>query len=272
MKTPGGPYAKLGVVAVAGVAVLGWVRQPEPLESRERIRTVILPAQVDAAGPPVVRELALPGDSVAESKAESVAAAPRATVAERLPRADAAAAAPRRRAAEPAPRVPVLKQREPQPRELPPAPRAKPENGRHEAAAEPAAPAAATTARRDPELRQRPTLEEELEIEEGRTARRSGATVRNDPDDAEIADTHPVTVPRREPRSRRGSAILIGGGAAAGAAIGAISGGRKGALIGAIAGGAGGYVYDRMRGRGRVNDPHGTISTARRYGTANYLP
>jgi hypothetical protein len=47
-------------------------------------------------------------------------------------------------------------------------------------------------------------------------------------------------------RSKLESAAIIGGGAAAGAAIGGIAGGGKGAAIGAIAGGAGGLVYDRM--------------------------
>lgn len=42
------------------------------------------------------------------------------------------------------------------------------------------------------------------------------------------------------------SAAIIGGGAAAGAAIGGLSGGRKGAGIGALVGGAGGLIYDRM--------------------------
>lgn len=38
--------------------------------------------------------------------------------------------------------------------------------------------------------------------------------------------------------------LLIGGGAAGGAGIGAIAGGKKGAAIGASAGGVGGLVYD----------------------------
>jgi hypothetical protein len=47
-------------------------------------------------------------------------------------------------------------------------------------------------------------------------------------------------------RSTGERAAIIGGGAAAGAAIGGLAGGGKGAAIGAITGGAGGYVYDRM--------------------------
>src|SRR5262245_40653677 len=38
--------------------------------------------------------------------------------------------------------------------------------------------------------------------------------------------------------------IIIGGGAAAGAGIGAIAGGKKGAAIGAISGGVAGLIYD----------------------------
>jgi ABC-type Fe3+-hydroxamate transport system substrate-binding protein len=46
-------------------------------------------------------------------------------------------------------------------------------------------------------------------------------------------------------RSTKKSIAIVGGSAAAGAAIGALAGGGKGAAIGAIAGGAGGLVYDR---------------------------
>jgi hypothetical protein len=42
------------------------------------------------------------------------------------------------------------------------------------------------------------------------------------------------------------SAIIVGGGAAAGAAIGGMAGGGKGAAIGALAGGGAGLIYDRM--------------------------
>ena len=42
------------------------------------------------------------------------------------------------------------------------------------------------------------------------------------------------------------SAAIVGGGAAAGAVIGALAGGGKGAAIGALAGGGSGLVYDRL--------------------------
>lgn len=53
----------------------------------------------------------------------------------------------------------------------------------------------------------------------------------------------------KESRSTGEKAAIIGGGAAAGAAIGGLAGGGKGALIGAAAGGAGGYIYDRVTGK-----------------------
>jgi hypothetical protein len=56
-------------------------------------------------------------------------------------------------------------------------------------------------------------------------------------------------------RSKKKSTAIIGGSAAAGAAIGALAGGGKGAGIGAIAGGAGGLIYDRKtaKKKERVN-------------------
>ena len=45
-------------------------------------------------------------------------------------------------------------------------------------------------------------------------------------------------------RSWEKEALIIGGGAGAGAAIGAVAGGKKGAAVGATAGGIGGLIYD----------------------------
>lgn len=66
-----------------------------------------------------------------------------------------------------------------------------------------------------------------------------------------VAD-RPATVRRevvrtyKQPRSTKKSALIIGGSAGTGAAIGAIAGGGKGAAIGALSGGAAGFIYDRL--------------------------
>ena len=50
--------------------------------------------------------------------------------------------------------------------------------------------------------------------------------------------------PRANKRSWEKEALIIGGGAGAGTAIGALAGGKKGAGVGAAAGGVGGLIYD----------------------------
>lgn len=59
----------------------------------------------------------------------------------------------------------------------------------------------------------------------------------------EVSTSTPQPVIKQ--RSKKKSALIVGGSAAAGAAIGALAGGGKGAGIGAIAGGISGLVYDR---------------------------
>jgi hypothetical protein len=59
-----------------------------------------------------------------------------------------------------------------------------------------------------------------------------------------IVATRPV--PQRAKRSWEKEALIIGGSAGAGTAIGALAGGKKGAAVGAAAGGVGGLIYDLM--------------------------
>jgi hypothetical protein len=51
-----------------------------------------------------------------------------------------------------------------------------------------------------------------------------------------------VETPKK--RTLKKSAMIVGGSAGAGAAIGAVSGGKKGAAIGAVSGGVAGLIYD----------------------------
>ena len=65
----------------------------------------------------------------------------------------------------------------------------------------------------------------------------------------ELARSPAIVETRLEPqrtnkRSWEKEALIIGGSAGAGTAIGALAGGKKGAGVGAAAGGVGGLIYD----------------------------
>lgn len=64
------------------------------------------------------------------------------------------------------------------------------------------------------------------------------AASNNNPQDDSYGEPH-------KGRSLAKSALIVGGGAGTGAAVGALVGGGKGAAIGALAGGGAGLVYDR---------------------------
>jgi hypothetical protein len=59
----------------------------------------------------------------------------------------------------------------------------------------------------------------------------------------DVVQTRPAPA-RANKRSWEKEALIIGGSAGAGTAIGAIAGGKKGAGVGAVAGGVGGLIYD----------------------------
>jgi hypothetical protein len=69
-------------------------------------------------------------------------------------------------------------------------------------------------------------------------------------DRTDYAAREPRVVTKR--RSFGHSAAIVGGGAGAGAVIGALAGGGKGAGIGALAGGGAGFIYDRLTHKKRV--------------------
>lgn len=60
-----------------------------------------------------------------------------------------------------------------------------------------------------------------------------------------IVQRRPATE-RANGRSWEKEALIIGGSAGAGTAIGALAGGKKGAAVGAAAGGVGGLIYDLL--------------------------
>ena len=74
-------------------------------------------------------------------------------------------------------------------------------------------------------------------------------TVRKYAEGGGVATTpaRPRRVVKERPLSH--SVAIVGGGAGAGAAIGALAGGGKGAGIGALSGGAAGLIYDRLTHR-----------------------
>ena len=63
-----------------------------------------------------------------------------------------------------------------------------------------------------------------------------------------VSNPAPATTARvsqkQKNRSFQKEALIVGGSAGAGAAIGAVAGGKKGAALGAVSGGVAGLVYD----------------------------
>lgn len=59
-----------------------------------------------------------------------------------------------------------------------------------------------------------------------------------------VPEAAPVASSPEKKRTWQKEALIVGGSAGAGAAIGAVAGGKKGAAIGAVSGGVAGLVYD----------------------------
>jgi hypothetical protein len=59
-----------------------------------------------------------------------------------------------------------------------------------------------------------------------------------------VVEARAEPAPAKKKRSWEREALIIGGSAGAGTAIGALAGGKKGAGVGAAAGGVGGLIYD----------------------------
>lgn len=185
----------IGIAALAVIAALGWIRQPQPASAPEGVSRAVYgePAPMQTYSDIVPAELG------------PVEATP-------------PAAPYRARRLEPRPSEPT-----------------RAESGRHEVASTPA----------EPELRRRPTEPVHAPVENQPADANEG-----EPYKPEIRDRAPApVVAQKRGRTTKERALIIGGSAAAGAAIGAVAGGGKGAAIGAIAGGAGGYIYDRVTGR-----------------------
>ena len=224
-------FTKYGIVALAGIAVLGWVREPEkhqpsgssvsatyPTGSLESRSTFYPPSAVGG-----VAGTELPGDN---------------------PGSDASVASPP--TIEPTRRSPIAVDQRPSAVAETPV-QAPVNSGRHEGP-QPVEDGVVTRSR-DPR-QERPEVSGETERVVLRSERPNddGAPMpRVDRSDDTRAQTAPV-VGKKERSTARSAAIIVGT-AVAGAAIGAATGRGKGAAIGAISGIAGGYVYDRMTRR-----------------------
>jgi hypothetical protein len=225
---------KYGIAALAGIAVLGWVREPEkhqssgpsvsatsPAGSAESRSTFYPPSPVAD----VVGRGELPGNNPGSAHANDTERKMDSPVASTLPLERRKRIDPRTSAVVKTPaQAPV-------------------NSGRHEGPQ--ALEDGVVTRSREPrqvpsEVRQA----SERRVPPSERPQDDGLTPRADRIDETRAQTQPVMAKKQ--RSTARSAAIILGTAVAGAAIGAATGGGKGAAIGAVSGSAGGYVYDRM--------------------------
>ena len=224
---------KFGMVALAGIAILGWVREPERHRSSDLLGEGSTLPRKTFAPPPDNQDVAAPRSSDAGAPAdggESAVHLPVSVESGRLrvlrPKVQTGHASDRRRA--------VTRASEP----------AASNGGRHE----------------DPETHDEglATRSREPEPANARVEQPPAGTGEGHQQPQTQADGNgrrQTQSVRTTERSNVRSAAIIAGVAAAGAAIGGVTGGGKGAAIGAITGGAGGYVYDRMTRRKTTSVP-----------------
>jgi hypothetical protein len=232
---------KHGVVALAGIAVLGWIREPEKHPSQDSAIASSTEPRATFFPPPDVASVH-GSDKLAGGDSASVRA--NTTVGEISSPSPSTAARERVNPESEADQQtsPEVKARE----------RASANSSRHEVLQESSERSDAT---RSQERREEHPLEPEVPQHIGRNPEQ--------PQDNGAVNTGGQTqaaVGKKERSTTRSAAIIVGA-AAAGAAIGAATGGGKGAAIGAISGGTGGFVYDRMtRRKGVFNVPTVTSS------------
>ena len=242
MKTTKDRVTAAGIAALAGVAFLGWVWQPQAVD---RV-TDDLPRATFQAPAPAAEQSAVPaspGTAVAAPAPVTTPDVPEYSVASepvqprRTPKAVRKAAPAVRERSQPATvksRIGVDARHAEGPR------------------AEAVVPAPVETVREHvtPEA-PRADRAEAPRVHETPHATAEERELRADNRNADRHDVRPAVVVRQPRRSGKKSAMIIGGGAAAGAVIGAASGGGRGAAIGAAAGGVGGWIYDRLTKRKR---------------------
>jgi hypothetical protein len=222
---------KYGIVALAGIAILGWIREPERHGSRDLILHGSAQPRATFSPPPGAPD---GGISVTGAPAPDYAT-------------DYTTEAQTSLESRPVPVIPSGVQSGSGHAKRPPAVTKTPEpvaanGGRYEAvemhehgsetrSREPDGARDAST--RAVESPSKTGDDGQLKTERSQTA--SDTTARSQTQSAHTKQ-----------RSTARSAAIIAGSAAAGAAIGGITAGGKGVAIGAVSGGAGGYIYDRI--------------------------
>jgi hypothetical protein len=249
MENRNNSLGKYGIIGLAGVEVLGWVREPEKHQFSQDSAHAI--SSTDSAQPRTTfsAPVNVPGfDEAATHPAVTHADDSRRTTQELNSSKSTGSLQPaprgriQRRSAKARKEDSSVVRTQGQPGD----------SGRHGRAES----AGRGTATRSSETRierdeTRPVLESA-----DRTTERSVRDSEPSPHERTAdygGQTQPVV--RAKDRSTARSAAIIVGTAAAGAAIGGASGGGKGATIGAISGAAGGYVYDRVTRRKGIPDP-----------------